>query len=50
MLIKGFKDLVEGISDQELIELSYLDLSFSLLNNFFALKDKNCFPIFVSGI
>ena len=25
MLIKGFKDLIGGISDQELIELSYFD-------------------------
>ena len=28
MLIKGFKNLIEGISDQELIELSYFDSTF----------------------
>jgi hypothetical protein len=28
MLIKGFKDLIGDISDQELIELSYFDSSF----------------------
>ena len=28
MLIKGFKDLIEGISDKELIELSYFEPNF----------------------
>ena len=28
MLIKGFKELIGNISDQELIELSYFDSSF----------------------
>ena len=28
MLIKGFKDLIGGISDQELIELSYFEPNF----------------------
>ena len=28
MLIKGFKELIEGISDKELIELSYFEPNF----------------------
>ena len=32
MFVKGFKDLIGDISDQELIELSYFDSSF--LNKF----------------
>jgi len=32
MLIKGFKDLIKGIGDQELIELSYFEPNF--LNKF----------------